>query len=131
MNGERPARVEDLPLQSCREKIEGGALLLDVRNKDEWDAGHAPQAHFLPLPQLKGNTAASVAEIRRWLDEHDPGGSDPEVVVVCRSGQRSHKAAEILVSSGIRACNLAGGMKAWAEAGHEMVSETGSEPEVI
>jgi rhodanese-related sulfurtransferase len=124
-------RVEDLSLQTCLEKLEAGALLLDVRNRDEWDAGHAPQALFLPLPQLKGNISGSIAEVRKWITEHCPDGADGEVVAICRSGQRSHKAAEILVANGIRACNLAGGMQAWAEAGLEMVSETDTEPRVI
>lgn len=123
--------VEDLGLDASRKRLEAGALLVDVRNKDEWDAGHAPQAYFLPLPQLQTNTSGAIAEIRRRLERDTDKEADPEVIVVCRSGKRSQKAAEILVANGVRASNLAGGMKAWAEAGMAMRSETGSDPKVI
>ncbi len=123
--------VEDIDLQLCQSKLDRGALLLDVRNKDEWDAGHAPQAFFMPLPQLKGNTVGSLNELRNWMQQYSSEDDDPEVVVVCRSGQRSREAARILLANGIRACNLAGGMKAWAAAGLEIRSESGADPKII
>ena len=131
MGDKTPNKVEELTLEAAQQKLDAGALLLDVRNKDEWDAGHAPQARYLPLPRLREDPAAALGEIRFWLENRSPDATSSEVVVVCRSGQRSLKAAEILISHGIPASNLAGGMKAWAEAGLEMVAEGSDEPKVI
>lgn len=87
------------------------AFLLDVREEDEWSAGHAPQAVHIPL--------ASVTERRGELPDGD-------VYVVCRSGGRSSQAVAWLNRNGYDAMNVAGGMGAWQEAGLPMVSETGA-----
>ncbi len=133
MGDDKSVEVQNIDVAAARQKLEEGAVLVDVRNKDEWDAGHAPQARFLSLPEIQGNPFGSVREVKRWVEEAAArAGSDEdvEVVVVCKVGGRSLKAAKILSSNGIRAYNLAGGMQAWAEAGLEMVSETGEEPRV-
>ncbi len=133
MGDEKAVDVENIDVAAARQKLEEGAVLVDVRNKDEWDAGHAPQARFLSLPEIQGNPVGSVREVRRWVEEAAARASshaEVDVVVVCKVGGRSLKAAKILSSNGIRAYNLAGGMQAWAEAGLEMVSETGEEPRV-
>jgi rhodanese-related sulfurtransferase len=83
--------------------IRSGALLLDVRENDEWDAGHVSGAVHIPLGQL--------------VERVDELPDDRQVVVVCRSGARSARAAAFLGSSGFDAINLAGGMHAWAAAG--------------
>ena len=93
----------------------GGVVLLDVREDDEWQAGHAPGALHVPLGQVTSR-----------LDELPEG----ELHVVCRSGGRSQQAAAWLSRNGFDAVNVAGGMQAWAEAGLPMVSETGDEPVV-
>ncbi len=79
--------------------------VLDVRSSAEFaHDGRIAQARLLPLPLL----AQRLAEVPR----------DAEVVLVCRSGQRSGLAAEMLVRHGFdRALNLVGGMQAWARAG--------------
>lgn len=87
----------------AQELIEGGALLVDVRENYEWEAGHAPMARHLPLGQLPQAVADLPVE-RRY-------------VVVCRSGQRSARATAFLRQSGFDALNLDGGMQAWAAAG--------------
>lgn len=92
-------------------------FLLDVREADEWQAGHAPQAVHVPLGQL-------VARL-------DEVPSDHEVVVVCRSGGRSAQATDYLNQVGRHAVNLAGGMQAWAAAGRPMVSDSGVTPAVV
>ena len=91
----------------------GGIVLLDVREDDEWQAGHAPGAVHVPL----GQVPSRLAEL--------PEG---ELHVVCRSGGRSQQAAAWLSRNGVDAANVAGGMQAWAAAGLPMVSETGDEP---
>jgi rhodanese-related sulfurtransferase len=83
--------------------IRAGALLLDVREDYEWDAGHVAGAVHIPLGQM----TERVGEL--------PGSR--QVVVVCRSGVRSGQAAVFLTASGVEAVNLAGGMRAWAAAG--------------
>lgn len=92
------------------------AVLVDVREPDEWQAGHIEGAVHIPLAQLP----ARVGELT------DDGG----LVVVCRSGARSGRAVAWLMQNGYPATNLDGGMQAWAAAGREMVSETGEAPTV-
>lgn len=90
------------------------AWLLDVREDDEWIAGHAPTARHIPLGEL----GARVAEIP----------ADVPVYVICRSGARSARAAEALSRAGWEAVNVADGMQGWAAAGRPMVTSTGSAP---
>jgi rhodanese-related sulfurtransferase len=94
-----------------------GARVLDVREPDEWDAGHIDGAMHIPLADLPGR-----------LDELP---DDESVVVVCRSGNRSGRAVAWLVHNGYDAVNLDGGMGAWAASGRPMVSETGESPAVL
>jgi DMSO/TMAO reductase YedYZ molybdopterin-dependent catalytic subunit/rhodanese-related sulfurtransferase len=88
--------------------VAAGALLLDVREPDEWQAGHVAQAWLLPMSQ--------VARHREDLPQ------DRQIVVVCRSGGRSAAVAEALRAWGLDAVNLAGGMTAWAVAGLPLVT---------
>jgi rhodanese-related sulfurtransferase len=92
------------------------AWLLDVREDDEWAAGHVPGARHIPLGQL-GERAAEVPQ-------------DQPVYVICRSGARSARAAQALAGAGWRAINVAGGMQDWAAAGREMVADSGAAPYV-
>ena len=96
--------------------VAADAYLLDVREPEEWVAGHAPDALHVPL----GEVTARLAEIP----------ADRQVVVVCRSGARSAQATAYLNRTGRTAVNLDGGMHAWAAAGRPMVSETGQPPVV-
>jgi rhodanese-related sulfurtransferase len=92
--------------------------LLDVRDPDEWAAGHAPQAHHVPMMDLLGR-----------LDELP---ADRDMVVVCRVGSRSAQVVAYLQAKGWpRVSNLAGGMSAWQAAGKHMVSDDGSAPHVL
>lgn len=84
--------------------------LIDVREPDEWAAGHAPGAHHVPLGTLAG------AE----LPEAD------EYLMICRSGGRSAEATAALESAGLTATNVAGGMNAWADAGLPVVTDAGT-----
>jgi rhodanese-related sulfurtransferase len=94
-------------------ELTGPVHLLDVREADEWAAGHAPGAQHLPMFELPGR----LAEVP----------TDREVVVVCRVGMRSAQVVQFLAGRGwenVR--NLAGGMVDWAAAGRPLVSETGA-----
>jgi len=96
--------------------LPGGVYLLDVREDDEWAAGHAPDAVHIPV----GALSQRAGEI--------PQGQ--EIYVICRSGARSAYAAQALAGAGWRTVNVADGMTGWAVAGRPMVSETGAEPYV-
>jgi len=87
----------------------GATMLIDVREHDEWTAGHAPDAIHIPLGTL---TAASIPR-------------DVEVMCVCRSGGRSSAATTILREAGLNAVNVTGGMAGWSAAGLPIVREDG------
>ena len=109
MNDVAAIGVNDLP---------PGAVLLDVREDDEWTAGHAPEARHLPMSQLTGR-----------LDEVP--AVDP-LYVICRSGSRSARVVAFLSQQGVSAVNVAGGMQSWAAAGRPMVAErAGATPDVV
>lgn len=91
-----------------------GAWLLDVREHDEWQAGHAPQATHIPLGELGARTAELPV--------------DQDIYVICRSGGRSARAAQALNGAGWQAVNVAGGMQHWAAAGRPMTTDSGTEP---
>jgi rhodanese-related sulfurtransferase len=92
-------------------------LLLDVREANEWEAGHAPGATWIPLGDLE--RARLEVPFNR------------QIVCVCRSGQRSARAAEALIGWGFDAVNMAGGMRAWAAAGLPVVRDDESPGTVI
>ena len=83
--------------------LDKGALLLDVREPDEWRAGHAPPATLIPM----GQVLAKTNDLPR----------DGTIVVVCRSGGRSAAVTDALRAGGFDAVNLAGGMCAWVGRG--------------
>lgn len=86
-----------------------GAHLLDIREQDEWDAGHAPGAQHLPM-----------SEIQARLDEVP---TDRDVVVVCRSGNRSARVVQFLLANGWRQVrNLDGGLQDWVAVGRPLVA---------
>jgi rhodanese-related sulfurtransferase len=106
--------TDRVPLVSADEgqqMVEDGALLLDVREADEWDAGHAPEAVWIPM----GDLQARVAELPR----------DRRIVAICRSGARSDVVAGALIGAGYDAVNLDGGMRAWASEDFAVVASDG------
>ena len=82
--------------------------VLDVREQDEWDAGHVAGSQHIPLGELMRR----VHEVPQ----------DRRVVVVCRSGGRSAQATAYLAARGWEAVNLHGGLQEWAAAGRPLVS---------
>ena len=88
---------------------DAGAFVLDVREPDEWAAGHIEGAMLIPLGEL----ASRAAEVPR----------DRDVVVVCRSGNRSAQGRDILLGAGRAAVtSMAGGMSDWAGSGRPVVT---------
>jgi rhodanese-related sulfurtransferase len=91
----------------------GDAVLLDVREPYEWQAGHAPRAVHLPLPAPAAGAGLPAHAQARPL------------IVICRSGNRSRQAAELLVARGSEAVDVVGGMRDRAKAGLPVVDAHG------
>ena len=104
--------VPEIDIAEAVRRHAAGVPVIDVREPDEYVSGHVPGAPLIPL----GSVSERVDEV--------PTGS--EVLIICKMGGRSHKAAEFLRTQGIDAVNIAGGTTAWIEAGHRVV--TGDEP---
>ena len=92
-------------------------MLLDVREQDEWEAGHAPDALLVPM--------ATVAKRLTELP------TDRRIIVMCRSGVRSAKVTSALLGAGLDAVNLAGGILAWAAEHHAVVTDAGTPGVVV
>jgi rhodanese-related sulfurtransferase len=110
MDGVMPQQI---PTVSAAE-LPVGAVVLDVREDDEWVHGH-----------IEGATHISMGDVPSKLDELPEG--DP-LYVVCRSGGRSARVAAWLNQNGFDTVNVGDGMGAWEAAGRPMVSETGQPP---
>ncbi|MFM5904031.1 MAG: rhodanese-like domain-containing protein [Microbacteriaceae bacterium] len=93
--------VSDLALQ-----IETGAWVLDVREDHEFEDGHVPQAHHIPLGVVPD----------RYLEIPQ----DEKILVICKSGRRSQVAADFLISKGFSAVSVVGGTDGWIESGREV-----------
>jgi rhodanese-related sulfurtransferase len=104
------------PAQVPAAQVPAGAFLVDVRENDEWAAGHAPGAMHIPLGQL----GARYTEIPQ----------DAPVYLICRSGHRSNQAAQALAGAGWQAVNVRDGMHGWADAGRPMTNDSGAPPYV-
>lgn len=98
------SRVAEVTPLEARRRQQEGAVLVDVREPNEWARGHAPGARHVPLGQL----ANRQSELPR----------DREVLLICASGNRSKLAAELLGRAGHeRASSVSGGTAAWARSG--------------
>ena len=87
-------------------------FLLDVREHDEWTAGHAPTAVHLPMMEIPIRSGEVP--------------TDRDVYVICRAGSRSAQVVAYLRQNGFeRVVNVDGGMHSWNAAGRPMISEDG------
>ena len=97
----------EVTLEELEDAIKRGGYVLDVREQDEWNEGHVPGAHHIPLGELENR-----------IDAVEDGS---RVFVVCRSGKRSLQGADILESNGIDAVSVAGGTLGWIHSGREVI----------
>ncbi len=105
-DGERPVVPEVTVLETATRMREGNVQVIDVREPDEWEDFHAPQAKHVPLQTFLNSPGQYVT----------PGEN---VVFVCARGHRSAVAAEMASAVGLeRAYNLEGGMNDWRERGY-------------
>ena len=99
-----PHTRREVDVAEAQRRQDAGALLIDVREPVEWQAGHAPGARHIPL----GTLTQHLVELPR----------DRDVLLICRSGNRSGTACGLLGRHGFdRAFNVIGGMQGWARAG--------------
>ena len=106
-----PSVAREVSVADAARLRDEGALVLDVRQPDEWAAGHVPDATLIPLGELEERTA----ELPK----------DRTIVVICRSGNRSAQGRDMLLAAGFESVtSVAGGMTVWASEGLDV--EVGS-----
>lgn len=88
-------------------------ILLDVREDDEWQRGHAPGALHIPMGQVPAR-----------IDEIDSAAA---LFVVCQGGGRSQRVSQYLAQNGYAPVNVSGGMMAWAGAGRPVITDDGGQ----
>lgn len=95
--------IEEITTSELADKLNRGEQvnLVDVRERDEWQAGHIPQARLIPMSEIAGRLSE--------LEQYD----DDPLVLICRSGGRSTRVSEYLAMQGYKVVNVAGGMLAW------------------
>ncbi|MFE7115434.1 rhodanese-like domain-containing protein [Streptomyces sp. NPDC057654] len=101
--------------------VPSDGFLLDVRENDEWAAGHAEGALHIPMSDFVGRYGE--------LTEQAPEGG--KVYVICRSGGRSAQVAQYLLQQGLDAVNVAGGMQLWEASGRPVTDGAGGAGSVI
>ncbi len=101
--------IEDYTAQQTQDEVARGALLVDVREPNEWDAGHLPGAVHIPMGQIPRR----VAELPR----------DRKIIFTCRSGNRSGTIKDYMIDEhGYGDVhNQLGGILAWQVAGLPIV----------
>lgn len=95
--------VPEIDVEELDRRRQAGSFVLDVRQLDEYEAGHVPGAVLVPLDELGAR--------------QDVLPTDQPLLVICKSGGRSMTAATALRQAGYDATNVAGGTMAWIEAG--------------
>jgi len=99
----------EVTLSELESAIAHRGFVLDVREDYEWEEGHVPNAHHIPMNDV-GNQ----------LDKLDDGA---RIFVVCKSGRRSMTVANFLESQGYDVVSVSGGTDGWAESGRELSFE--------
>lgn len=99
----------EISVEEAVAKRDAGAFILDVRQPEEWNEFHVPDSTLMPLSEL----ASRVDELPK----------DQEIVIVCRSGNRSAQGRDILLNAGFtQVTSMAGGLTQWKAAGYPTVS---------
>ncbi len=101
----------EISVEEAYQKYQEDIFFLDVREQEEWDEYHAPNSALIPLGQLAGRV--------------DELPQDQEIVVICRSGNRSQQGRDILTAAGFtQVTSMAGGLTAWRDLGFPVESGT-------
>mgnify|MGYP001068837008 CR=1 FL=1 len=108
-NGPVKGMPASINVTDAMQRFEDGAFLLDVRTVEEWNQGHVDGAVLIPLDQL----GARVNEVPK----------DQDVLIICRSGNRSGQARDLLRGQGFdRTTSISGGINAWIAKGLPVVT---------
>jgi rhodanese-related sulfurtransferase len=99
----------EVTLNELSDAIDRDGFVLDVREDYEWEEGHVPKAHHIPMN-----------EVANQLDKLDDGA---RIFIICRSGGRSMTVANYLESQGYDVVSVAGGTDGWANSGRELSFE--------
>jgi rhodanese-related sulfurtransferase len=103
--------MQEVSVQEARERVQNGAMLVDVREQNEYEEAHAEGAKLMPLSEFQ-STFSTLPK-------------DQEIVLICRSGARSGQATQFLLDQGYsKVANTTGGTLAWQAAG--LPTEEGS-----
>ena len=94
------ASYETIEINEVEEKMAEGYIVLDVREPDEFAEGHIPSAQNKPLSVLQ-------------QDDLNELSKDEKYIIICRSGNRSQTASEILFNEGYEVVNVSAGMSSW------------------
>lgn len=105
--------VPEIDVDEAARRHAEGIAVIDVREPYEYEEGHMPGARLIPL--------AEVPDRLSELPTHEP------VLVICKTGARSLRAAELMTCEGIDATNILGGTVGWIESGRIVVD--GPDPE--
>lgn len=108
----------DEPSKIHRDEVRPDTVILDVRNADDWAAGHIAGALHVPLDQLASRMTEEPGEL----------ATGNPIVVTCGGGSRAGRAASWLNANGFNAVVLDGGMRGWKNNGRPTVSDTGEPP---
>ncbi|CAN5307546.1 rhodanese-like domain-containing protein [soil metagenome] len=103
------SQIENVSATEAIELAKGESWLVDVRESDEWEAGHAEGAYSLPMSQL----TERIGELPK----------DATLLVICHSGGRSARVTETLSAAGYNAINVLGGTMGWQSAGGVVVAD--------
>ncbi|MET0145529.1 MAG: rhodanese-like domain-containing protein [Ilumatobacteraceae bacterium] len=102
--------VTEIDIDQFAEVLTAGARVIDVREPDEYEAGHVPGAVLIPLGTVPEHLDAFLG--------------DGPTYVICQAGGRSRRACELVDAGGldgVRTVNVAGGTGAWIASGRETV----------
>jgi len=99
----------EVTIDELADVIDHGGYVLDVREDHEWEEGHVPNAHHIPMN-----------EVANQLDKLDDGA---RIFIICRSGARSMTVANYLEAQGYDVVSVAGGTDGWANSGRELSFE--------
>jgi rhodanese-related sulfurtransferase len=109
--------ITEIEADEAAERAADGAVVLDVREADEWAVGHVAGSVHIPMGELGGR-----------LDELP---KDRPIVAVCRTGARSGTVTEALGVRGYDIVNLVGGLQAWVAEGLPLVADDGHPGSVL
>jgi len=99
--------IAEIDIAEFADRLAEGVRVIDVREPDEYEAGHVPGAEPIPLGTVADHLDRFVA--------------DGTTYVICKSGGRSMRACELASSQGYDVVNVTGGTGAWIESGGETI----------